>query len=207
MMRFAPPSLASPAETPSSSLHGKEANSESIIPSPATRERQIVTSLMDDVENSMLQELRDDDCESEVEETNKHHVLEGMGCHLIIDSDGQGSSISTIESQSDNTTEDFDIALDASDILDHLPSSSGDSFPFPLAQPTGSRDTSIPDDAIHNVDDLGQETGSDILADLDINLVGIDSLSLLPKTIFLNAFGRSSQSPIHLISKPLSNLI
>ncbi|KAM6491124.1 hypothetical protein JOM56_013363 [Amanita muscaria] len=199
MMRFAPPSLASPAETPSSSLRGKEANSESIIPSPATRERQIVTSLTDDVENSMLQEL------------DKHHVLEGMGCHLIIDSDGQGSSISTIESQSDNTTEDFDIALDASDILDHLPSSSGDSFPFPLAQPTGSRDASIPDDAIHNVDDLGQETGSDILADLDINLVGIDSQqvlgSLLPKTIFLNAFGRSSQSPIHLISKPLSNLI
>ncbi|KAM6493913.1 hypothetical protein JOM56_010274 [Amanita muscaria] len=188
MMRFAPPSLASPAETPSSSLHGKEANSESIIPSPATRERQIVTSLTDDVENSMLQELRDDDCESEVEETSeddpyldKHHVLEGMGCHLIIDSDGQGSSISTIESQSDNTTEDFDIALDASDILDHLPSSSGDSFPFPLAQPTGSRDTSIPDDAIHNVDDLGQETGSDILADLDINLVGIDSLSWKPQ--------------------------
>ena len=58
-----------------------------------------------------------------------------MGCHLVIDPDGEGSSISTIESESDDTAEDFDIALDASDILDHLPNSSDDSFPFTLAQP------------------------------------------------------------------------
>ena len=181
MMRFAPPSLTSPAETTSSSSC-KEASG--IIPSPATREKMVL-SLTDDIENSMLQELRDDDSESEVEATSdddpyldENHVLEGMGCRLVIDPDGEGSSISTIESESDDTTEDFDVALDASDILDHLPNSSdSDSFPFSLAQPTRRYDNFIPNNAIHNVDDLEQGTGSDILADLDINLVGIDSLS------------------------------
>ena len=185
MMRFAPPSLTSPAETTSSSSC-KEASG--IIPSPATREKMVL-SLTDDIENSMLQELRDDDSESEVEATSdddpyldENHVLEGMGCRLVIDPDGEGSSISTIESESDDTTEDFDIALDASDILDHLPNSSdSDSFPFSLAQPTRCYDNFIPNNAIHNVDDLEQGTGSDILADLDINLVGIDSLS--PKLV------------------------
>ena len=136
----------------------------------------------------MIQELWDDDSKSDVEATSddepyldEHHVLEGMGCHLIIDPDGEGSSISTIESESDYTTEDFDVVLDASDILDHLPNSSSDLFPFSLVQPIRrAYDDAIPDNAIHNVDDLGQGIGSDILADLDINLVGIDSLSQKP---------------------------
>ena len=46
MMHFAPPSLASPAENTSSSSHtGKEA---SIIPSPATHEKMVM-SLADDM--------------------------------------------------------------------------------------------------------------------------------------------------------------
>ena len=210
MMRFAPPSLASPAETTSlSSL--KEA---SIIPSPATREKMVM-SLTDDIENSMLQELRDDDSESEVEATSdddpyldENHVLEGMGCRLVIDPDGEGSSISTIESESDDTAEDFDIALDASDILDHLPNSSNDSFPFTLAQPIRSHDNSIPrpGSAIHNVADLGQATSSpDILADLDINIVGIDSLSrkssedILPSNAEVVAYQQVLAAEDHLL--------
>ena len=210
MMRFAPPSLASPAETTSlSSL--KEA---SIIPSPATCEKMVM-SLTDDIENSMLQELRDDDSKSEVEATSdddpyldEHHVLEGMGCRLVIDPDGEGSSISTIESESDDTAEDFDIALDASDILDHLPNSSDDSFPFTLAQPIQSHDNSIPrpGSAIHNVADLGQATSSpDILANLDINIVGIDSLSrkssedILPSNAEVVAYQQVLAAEDHLL--------
>ncbi|KAK2461363.1 hypothetical protein APHAL10511_006618 [Amanita phalloides] len=177
------------------------------MPSPATR-KKIVTSLTDDIENSMLQELRDDDSESEVEATNdddpyldEHHVLEGMGCRLVIDPDGEGSSISTIESESDDTTEDFDVTLDESDILDHLPSSSDDSFPFPLAQPTRSHNNSIPGSA----SDFGQGMGLDILADLDINLVRIDSLSqkssddILPSNSEVVAYQQVLAAEDHLL--------
>jgi hypothetical protein len=110
-------------------------------------------------------------------------------------------SISTIEPESDDATEDFDIALDASDILDHLPSSSSDSFPFSLTQPTRPHEDSVPD----NVDNLQQETGSDILADLNLNLVGIDSLSwklsddILPSNLEVVAYQQVLAAEDHLL--------
>ncbi|KAK2464098.1 hypothetical protein APHAL10511_003885 [Amanita phalloides] len=160
------------------------------------------------------------DSESEVEAQmmmiilDEHMFWRAWDAVLSSTKMGKEAVISTIESESDDTTEDFDVTLDESDILDHLPSSSDDSFHFHLLKPTRSTQFNLV-----VASDFGQGMGLDILADLDINLIRIDSLSrkssddiyikfrscclqqvLLLKTSFSNAFGHFSQSPIHRIS-------
>jgi hypothetical protein len=72
-----------------------------------------------------------------------------------------------VDPKLDDSNEDFDFALDSSDILEYLPGS--DSFPFLLAQPTTLHQDPIPDNSDPRTD------SEDVLADLDVNLVGFGS--------------------------------
>ena len=181
MMRFAPASTGpdlSPAGSLSSSTSSR--SEISIIPSKTKREKYAMISLTDEIEDSMLEELRSDD-DSEADTTSEDpnayleedHVLEGLGCHLVVEPNGEGSSFSTVDlPKSDNAAEDsHDNALDSSGILDHSLIHSSDSFPFPPAQPVA-----IEDLVLDGLDSESGHSGSEILAHLDIELIGLDPL-------------------------------
>ena len=191
MMRFAPatgPDL-SPAGSLSSSTTCSSRSEISIIPSKTKREKYAVISLTDEIEDSMLEELRSDD-DSEAETTSEDpdayleedHVLEGLGCRLVVEPDGEGSSFSTVDlPESDNAAEDsHDNALDSSGILDHLLIHSSDSFPFPPAQPVA-----IEDLVSDGLDSESGHSSSEILAHLDTELVGLDALPQKPSDMVL----------------------
>ena len=110
------------------------------------------------------------------------HVLEGLGCRLVVEPDGEGSSFSTVDlPESDNAAEDsHDNALDSSGILDHLLIHSSDSFPFPPAQPVA-----IEDLVSDGLDSESGHSSSEILAHLDIELVGLDALPQKPSDMVL----------------------
>jgi hypothetical protein len=188
-MRFAPATSSdlSPAGSLSSSATSSRSEI-SIIPSKTKRERYAVISLTDEIEDSMLEELQaDDDPEADTSDEDsdtylEDHVLECLGCRLVIEPDGEGSSFSTVDSpKSYNDAEDHDNALDSSAILDHLPIHSSDLFPFPLAQ-------AVALDEDLALDGLGYESGhsgAEILADLDIELNGLDTLPQKPSVMVL----------------------
>jgi hypothetical protein len=138
LMRYAPRSPRSPT------LNLPDAPAPiTIIPANASA---IVTDLNDDVEKSFIQQLVDDgDDELEVNSTDEDDApLEGFGLSLVVDEDGEGSSMS-ITSESDSfegsrsaTPSDFDVALDESLIICDLPSDTDLPFPFLLGQSSPS---------------------------------------------------------------------